>query len=103
MQLFVHCHTNNHRFVIAYPARTRADLPPTLQLVCPYDRLPGVYYPVEVHAAPGNIAVPGAVIGGLIGIIGGPLGMFLGGAIGGGLGARAQQDDRARAQAFEES
>jgi hypothetical protein len=103
MQLFVLCHQNNHRFVFAYPARVRADLPDHLELVCPFDQDTDWYYPNEVQASAGNAAVPGAVIGGLIGIVGGPLGMILGGMIGGGLGAKAQQEDQERANAFNES
>jgi len=103
MQLFVNCHTNNHRFVIAFPADVRADLPNPLHLTCPFDQIDDWYDPQEVHAAAGNAAIPGAVIGGLIGIIGGPLGMIIGGTIGAGLGNRAQQEDQARAHAFNTS
>ena len=103
MQLYTYCHASHHRFIIAYPARVRADIPGYLTLTCPFDQTADIYYPHEIEASAGNAAVPGAVIGGIIGIIGGPLGMLLGGLLGGGLGARAQQEDQARADAFNQS
>lgn len=103
MQLFVYCHSNRHKFLIAYPALVRGDLPAYLHLTCPFDRTSDVYTPSEVQAEAANAAIPGAVIGGLIGIVGGPLGMILGGLLGGGVGARVQQEDVNRAQRFNSS
>lgn len=102
MRLYVEC-PNGHKIYFRSSAECRSELPPSIQLRCPYDNEVHIFYPNNVQATPeiGPI-VGGAAIGGLIGLLGGPLGVLVGGGLGATLGASLEAGERQKVRRFYE-
>ena len=103
MKIYVVCRKCRRKIYLSPRVRKRRDLPPHIEVRCPYCEHLGVYYRNEVKAeAEVGATFGGAVLGGLIGLLGGPLGVIIGGAGGGLLGANADTEEEKRVKEFYE-